>query len=65
MKDKIQEAIRNKTRELVIEEVARIALEDREYRHHLSPELSITEEQMEDAYQHLCQLVRDEGGEPE
>ena len=51
--------------QVVIEEVARIALEDREYRHHLSHELSITEEQMEDAYQHLCQLVLDEGGEQE
>jgi hypothetical protein len=43
--------------QIVIEEVARIALEDMEYRTHLKHELGITNKEMNDAYRHLCGLL--------
>jgi len=51
--------------QVVVEEVARIALEDKDYRHYLAHELSLSDKEMEDAYQHLCRLVRNAGGNPE
>jgi hypothetical protein len=56
---------RNTEYQVVVEEVARIALEDMRYRNYVAHELDLSDEEMEKAYQYLCQLVRDEGGEPE
>lgn len=44
--------------QIVIEEVARIALEDRQYRTHLKHELGLSNKQMNDAYRHLCSLLK-------
>jgi len=56
--------MKNKEQQIIIEEVARIALEDRDYRRYLAHELTLSEAEMENAYQHLCNLVRKEGGKP-
>lgn len=45
-------------RQVIIEEVARIALEDNQYRQHLAHELGLTNKQMQEAYRHLCSLLK-------
>ena len=46
------------SRQIVIEEVARIALEDERYRQHLKHQLGITHKQMQSAYRYLCGLLK-------
>jgi hypothetical protein len=45
-------------RQVVIEEVARIALESKEIRSHVGHELNLTNKEMNDAYRHLCRLLK-------
>lgn len=47
-------------RQVVIEEVARIALENKQYRQHLAHELGVTHKEMNDAYRYLCSLLKNQ-----
>ena len=47
-------------RQIVIEEVARIALEDKQYRQHLKHQLGVTCKEMNDAYRYLCSLLKNQ-----
>lgn len=44
---------------ITIEEVARIALEDRYYRNHIGHELDLSEEELQKIYQRLCSLLNE------
>ena len=48
---------RNKEQQVIIEEVARIALEDRRYRDYVAHELDLSDEEMEKTYKYLCSLL--------
>ncbi len=48
---------RNKERQIIIEEVARIALEDMDYRNYVAHELDLSDEEMEKTYKYLCSLL--------
>lgn len=48
---------RNKERQIIIEEVARIALEDMDYRNYVAHELDLSDEEMEKTYKYLCGLL--------
>ena len=48
---------RNTEYQVVVEEVARIALEDRDYRNYLSHELDLSDDEMEKTYKYLCSLT--------
>lgn len=47
-------------RKIIIEEVARVALEDPEYRVHLQHELGIRPGELSTVYKYLCGLLRKE-----
>jgi len=47
-------------RQVVIEEVARIALESREIRSYVGHELNLTNKEMNDAYRYLCSLLKNQ-----
>ena len=43
-----------------VEEIARIALEDQDYRNHIGHELDLSDEEMEEVYQKLMYLLNKE-----
>ena len=50
----------SKERRIIIEEVARIALEDMRYRNYLAHELDLSDDEMETTYQELCSHLNKE-----
>jgi hypothetical protein len=50
----------NNERRIIIEEVARIALEDMDYRNYLAHELDLSDAEMETTYQELCSHLNKE-----
>ena len=48
----------SKERRIIIEEVARIALEDMDYRNYLAHELDLSDDEMEITYQVLCNYLK-------
>ena len=48
-----------KDERITIEEVARIALEDRDYRNHIGHELDLCDEELEKIYRRLCSLLNE------
>ena len=47
-------------RQIIIEEVARIALEDKDYREYVAHELDLSDEEMEKTYSYLVKLLKAE-----
>jgi|LakMenE18May11ns_1017448.scaffolds.fasta_scaffold9939343_4 hypothetical protein len=45
-------------RQIIIEEVARIALEDKDYREYVAHELDLSNEEMEKTYVYLVKLLK-------
>jgi hypothetical protein len=45
-------------RQIIIEEVARIALEDKNYREYVAQELDLSDEEMEKTYSYLVKLLK-------
>ena len=53
-----ERTMKKNERQIIIEEVARIALEDKDYREYVAGELDLSDEEIEKTYSYLVKLLK-------